>query len=141
MGCFPTVQDAKIQPQAPPNVDAVVNVCPWHLGLQAGGLGIQGHSLSHRKSGASLSYIKPAQQTRKEVTLWPEMLRPHIATVTNQNGLWAYVGEWFRSLCISDAGYCGPRSGCSMDADMVMIIGASPVSVMCKDCFPSPLIG
>jgi hypothetical protein len=45
------------------------------------------------------------------------------------------VGRWFCALCMSDADVCAQRPGCSPDVDIVMIIRAFPVSVMCKDYF------
>lgn len=40
----------------------------------------------------------------------------------------------------SDADYCAQRSGCSLDTGTVLIIEASPFSLLCKICSPSFLI-
>ena len=40
----------------------------------------------------------------------------------------------------SDGDYCAQRSGFGLDVVTVVIIGASSVSVRCKNCFSSTLV-
>jgi len=40
----------------------------------------------------------------------------------------------------SDADGCAQKYGCSLDVGLVMIFGASPVSVKCKNSFLTPLV-
>ena len=49
------------------------------------------------------------------------------------------VGGWLCAL-YADADYCAQRSGFGLDVVTVVIIGASSVSVRCKNCFSSTLV-
>lgn len=40
-----------------------------------------------------------------------------------------------------DADHCARRSGCSTEAGILPILESSRVSMLCENCFPSPLAG